>query len=155
MSSFINVELYYWYFPFKRIFIIIPFTKQYIMNWTERSTSWHKEFFWMSSYTYYMSQKFIVKNVLFCCMCLRNILSDVKSNIIKQFTSYIEIWNYIFFFWKKTINWDKTFFRSKENFFILTLKVWNLFEKMRLTSKIFPHNFKSFIGYLKVMEKQK
>ena len=27
----------------------------------------------------------------FHCMCLRDILSDVKSNIIKQFTSYIEI----------------------------------------------------------------
>ena len=26
---------------------------------------------------------------------------------------------------------------------------------MRLTSKIFPHNFKSFIGHLKVIEKQK
>ena len=43
----------------------------------------------MSSYTYYMSQKFLVENVLFYCMCLRDILSDVKSNIMKQFTSYI------------------------------------------------------------------
>ena len=25
-------------------------TKQYIIDWTERKTSWHKEFFWMSSY---------------------------------------------------------------------------------------------------------
>ena len=115
MSSFINVELYYWYFPFKRIFIIIPFTKQYIINWTERSTSWHKEFFWMSSYTYYMSQKFIVKNVLFCCMCLRNILSDVKSNIIKQFTSYIEIWNFIFFL-EKDYKLRQNFFQVKGKF---------------------------------------
>ena len=36
----------------------------------------------------YMSQKFIMKNVLFYCMSLRDILSDVKSNIMKQFTSY-------------------------------------------------------------------
>ena len=148
MSSFMNVELYHLYISFKINFLIVPSTKQYIMKSIERNTSVKKEFFWMSSYTNYMNQKIIMKNLLFHCMCLRDILSDVKSNIIKQFTSYIEIWNFIFFFWKKTINWDKTFFRSKENFFILTLKVWNLFEKMRLTSKIFPHNFKSFIGYL-------
>ena len=28
---------------------------------------------------------------LFYCICLRDILSDVKSNIMKQFTSYIGI----------------------------------------------------------------
>ena len=64
-------------------------------------------------------------------------------------------YNFFFFFWKKTINWEKLFFWLKKSFLFLTLKVWNLFEKMRLTSKMFPHNFKSFIGYLKVMEKQK
>ena len=61
------------------------------MKSIERNTSVKKEFFWMSSYTNYMNQKIIMKNLLFHCMCLRDILSDVKSNIIKQFTSYIEI----------------------------------------------------------------
>ena len=111
MSSFMNVELYHWYISFK------IFNKTVYNEINRRNTSVKKEFFWMSSYTYYMSQKFIMKNFLFYCLCLRDILSDVKSNIMKQFTSYIEIWNF-FFFWKNTINWDKTFFLAKGWFFI-------------------------------------
>ena len=56
---------------------------------------------------------------------------------------------------KRLYKWRKNFFWLKENFLILTLKVWNLFDQMRLTSNIFPHNFKSVIGHLKVIEKQK
>ena len=63
-------------------------------------------------------------------------------------------WN--FFFFQKKLSIEKPFFFSqKENFSILTLKAWNLFEKMRLTSKIFVHTFKSFRGHLEVIEKQK
>ena len=127
------------------------------MKWFERNTS-IKEFFWMSSYKNYMSQKFIMKIFSFhcmTCMCLRDILSDVKSKIIKQFTSYIEIWNIIYFFEKYYKLRQNFFFWPKDDFLFLTLKVWNLFEKMRLTSKIFPHNFKSFIGYLQMIETQK
>ena len=31
------------------------------------------------------------EKILFYCICLRDILSDVKSNIMKQFTSYTSI----------------------------------------------------------------
>ena len=115
MSSFMNVELYHLYISFKINFLIVPSTKQYIMKWIERNTSVKKEFFWMSSYTKYMNQKIIMKNLLFHCMCLRDILSDVKSNIIKQFTSYIEIWNFIYFL-EKDYKLRQNFFWSKENF---------------------------------------
>ena len=126
MSSFMNVELYHLYISFKINFLIVPSTKQYIMKSIERNTSVKKEFFWMSSYTNYMNQKIIMKNLLFHCMCLRDILSDVKSNIMKQFTSYIEIWNF-FFFWKNTINWDKTFFFGQRMVFYFWLWKYEIF----------------------------
>ena len=150
MSSFMNVELYHWYISFK------IFNKTVYNEINRRNTSVKKEFFWMSSYTYYMSQKFIMKNFLFYCLCLRDILSDVKSNIMKQFTSYIGMWDFSFLKKEKTINWVKTFLGGlKEIFLILTSRVWNRFEKMHLTSKMFPHNCKSFTGRFKVIEKQK
>ena len=72
-------------------------------------------------------------------------------------TIYFLYWDLKFFlFLKKYYKLRQNFFFwPKDDFLFLTLKVWNLFEKMRLTSKIFPHNFKSFIGHLKVIEKQK
>ena len=73
-------------------------------------------------------------------------------------TIYFLYWNLRFFlFWKKkrlSIE-SKLFFWVKGNFLILTSKVWNRFEKMHSTSKIFPHNFKSFIGHFKEIEKHK
>ena len=107
----------------------------------------------MSSYIYYMILKFIMKNVLFHCMCLKYILSDVKSNIMKQLVFYIQI--EIFSFSKKDHNLRKTFFLVEGKFSILTLKIWNLFEKLRSISKILPPNFKTFREHLKVIEKQK
>ena len=95
----------------------------------------------MSSYTYYMSQKFLVEKCFISLHVSQRHFEwcKVEYNEIIYFLYF----NNFFLFWKKTINWEKLFFWLKENFSILTLKVWNLFEKMRLTSKIFPHNFKS------------
>ena len=64
-------------------------------------------------------------------------------------------WNSFFFQQKNCKLRNLFFFSLKENFLILTLNIWNLFEKMRLTLKIFVHTFKSFRGHLEVIEKQK
>ena len=93
----------------KNFISITPPTKQYIMKWIERNNnSCDKEFFWMSSCIYYISQNLIVKTFLFYCMCLREILSDVKSNIMKLLVFYIQI--EIFSFSKKDHNLRQTFF---------------------------------------------
>ena len=142
MLHIMNVELYHWYISFK------IFNKT-VYNEINREKYFCKEGVLLDEFLHilYESKVYYEKFFILLFVSQRHFeWCKVQHNE----TIYFLYWDLKFFlFLKKYYKLRQNFFFwPKDDFLFLTLKVWNLFEKMRLTSKIFPHNFKSFIGYL-------